>query len=319
VIKTLKIIGVLFIAALAGLVYVGWASDIPHDTLAEKYATGASDFIDLPSGARAHYRIQGNDAGPKVLLLHGSNASLHTWEGWIEALEDNYFIVTVDLPGHGLTGATPADDYTYTGMVNFLKEFTDAIAFERFTLGGNSMGGGITLQYALTYPEQLEALVLVDAAGIDVPASAAHKVDFPLAFQLAGRWYTDWIFTNITPRSIVAEGLKKSLTNQDIADDKIIDLYWELARHPGNRRATSKRFAWYRESKQSLAIDSIEKPTLIIWGEDDKLIPVEVGHEMHHRIKGSQLEVFKNMGHIPMEEAPAETVVTVQDFLATLH
>lgn len=314
--KLFKAVGAILLLAIAVLVYAGWASDIPHATLAEKYATGASDFIDLPSGARAHYRLQGNDEGPKILLLHGSNASLHTWEGWVEELEDTYFIATVDLPGHGLTGATPNDDYTYGGMVQFLQEFTTAIGFDRFFLGGNSMGGGISLSYALTFPKQLNGLILVDAAGIDLPPEAQDKVDFPIAFQLAGRWYSDWLFENVTPRSIVRDGLIKSVTNQAVVTEEAIDLYWELARHPGNRRATGKRFVWYREGRTALPVDQINLPTLILWGEDDKLIPVDVAHEMHKRIKGSQLRIFRNMGHIPMEEYPAETAAAAKVFLS---
>jgi len=317
--KIMKYMGFLIVLALGLLVYVGWASDIPHDKLAEKYAGGASDFIDLPSGARAHYRLQGNDQGPRLLLLHGSNASLHIWEGWVNALEEDYFIATVDLPGHGLTGATPADNYLYDGMVAFLKEFTTEIGFESFALGGNSMGGAVTLKYALTHPEQLTGIILVDAAGIDVPASAAHKVDFPVAFQLAGRWYTDWILENITPRSFIEEGLNKSVTNKAIVTPEAIDLYWELVRHPGNRRATGLRFAWYREGRSALPIEKITLPTLIIWGEDDKLIPVEVAHEMHKRIDGSQMQLFKDMGHIPMEEYPLETSAAAKAFLRQLN
>lgn len=315
-IKALKYAAAAVIILIAALIALGWASDIPHAELAEKYATDASDFVDLPSGATAHYRLQGNDEGPKLILLHGSNASLHTWEGWVNELEADYFIATVDLPGHGLTGAVPSHDYTYTGMVSFVREFAAAIDFDKFALSGNSMGGGITLAYALAYPEQLDALILVDAAGIPVPPAAADKVDMPLGFKLAGRWYTDWIFENVTPRNVVEEGLRKSVTNQGIVTEAAIDRYWELIRHPGNRSATAMRFAWYRTGRSELPIDTIRLPTLIIWGEDDKLIPVEVATEMHRRIAGSQIRVFPDMGHIPMEEYPKETAATVGPFLS---
>lgn len=300
------------------LIYKGWASDIPHEVLAAKYATGASDFIELPSGATAHYRMQGNDEGITVILLHGSNASLHTWEGWVDELEDDYFVVTVDLPGHGLTGGTPSSDYTYSGMVAFLAEFTETLGLKNFVLGGNSMGGAVSLKYALTYPDTLKGLILVDSAGINTPAAALGKVDFPLAFDLAGHWYSSWILNNVTPRSVVKEGLEKTLTDHTLINDHMINRYWELALHPGNRQATNKRFAWYRDDRRELSVKDVALPTLIIWGEDDKLIPVEVAHELDKRIANSELVVFEGLGHIPMEESPLKTVKPAKDFIASV-
>ena len=317
--KALKY-GLILLATVLGLlVYMGWASDIPHDILAEKYAIGASDFIDLPSGTRAHYRIQGNDQGRTLVLLHGSNASLQTWEPWVGALEDDYLVITVDLPGHGLTGDTPADDYTYAGMSDFLHEFTGALGLKHFTLGGNSMGGGVSLLYALTYPEQLESLILLDSAGIKVPERAAKKQDQPIAFKLAGHWYSDWILESITPRSMVTDGLKKGFTDHSLITDKMIDRYWELIRHPGNRRSTAMRFAYYREQRGELPIEQIKLPTLILWGADDKIIPLAVGEEMEKRIVGSKLVVFAGVGHAPMEETPEKSAAAVGAFFAALE
>ncbi|WP_262695449.1 alpha/beta fold hydrolase [Kordiimonas aquimaris] len=314
--KWLKYVGGIALLLLALLIYKNWASDIPHHVLAQKYATGASDFITLPSGATAHYRIQGNPEGEPLVLLHGSNSSLHTWEPWVNNLKDTFFIVTVDLPGHGLTGPIESEDYTYNSMILFIKEFMQSIEINKFSLGGNSMGGGIALAYALQYPGDVTSLVLVDAAGVKVPLEAAKKVDRPIAFELAGRWYSDWIIENITPRSLASEGLKKSVSVKEIITEDMVDRYWELVRHPGNRHATGLRFAWYRNNaSHSLAVENITQPTLILWGEDDSLIPVESGIKMDRLIPNSKLLTFKNVGHLPMEEAPEETANAVRAFL----
>lgn len=315
-ISWLKYVAGVLILIGALLLYKGWASDIPHDVLAAKYATGASDFIDLPSGARAHYRMQGNREGQTLVLLHGSNSSLHTWEPWVEILADMFFLVTVDLPGHGLTGPVPDDDYTYQGMVHFVKEFTGAVDLGKFALGGNSMGGGVALAYALAHPSELTHLILVDAAGTRLPLEAAGKVDYPLAFELAGRWYTDWILENITPRNLASEGLLKSVSVTSIVTEEAIDRYWELVRHPGNRRATGLRFAWYRRAgSRDLPVEDITTPTLIIWGNEDRLIPVEAAHALNDRLGASTLRVFENVGHLPMEEVASETAAEVKEFL----
>ena len=317
--KVLKYTLGIALISIGLLVFIGWTNDIPHDVLAEKYAVGASDFIELPSGARAHYRIEGNDEGPTLLLLHGSNASLHTWEPWVEALETSYLLVTVDLPGHGLTGNTPADDYTYGGMIIFLHEFTQTVGLKNFFLGGNSMGGAVALHYALAYPYQLDGLILLDAAGIKVPQTAAQKVDRPIAFDLAGHWYSDWILENITPRNFVSEGLDKAFTDKSKINNKMIDRYWELLLHPGNRKATGIRFASYRKDKGVLPLERINIPTLILWGADDSLIPVEVGFELEKRIKDSRLIVFPDVGHVPMEEIPEKSAAALDAFIESVR
>jgi len=317
--KWLKYLLAVLALGLALVVYISWTPDIPHEELAEKYATGASDFIELPSGARAHFRMQGNAEGRTIVLLHGSNASLHTWEGWVDALEEDHFIVTVDLPGHGLTGPTPADDYTYGGMVAFVDEFADALNLQNFILGGNSMGGGVTLAYALAHSDKLAGIVLVDAAGVNPPAVTKVPVKRPKAFNLAGHWYSDWILENITPRSIVVEGLETSIVDHSLITDAMIDRYWELARHPGNRRATGLRFAWYRDGgRKDLDVAQIKLPTLILWGEADSLIPAEVGQILNDRIEGAKMITFPNIGHIPMEEIPAISATAVRSFVAGL-
>jgi pimeloyl-ACP methyl ester carboxylesterase len=315
--KWFKYFGSLVLLAVAVLVYWGWASDIPHEELAEKYATGASDFITLPSGAQAHYRVQGNANGPRIILLHGSNSSLHTWEPWIKDLEDDYLVITADLPGHGLTGPVPSDDYSYTGMVSFVKELTQALEINNFILGGNSMGGGITLKYALTHPDDITGLILVDASGTRLPSDTTKKVDRPLAFRLAGRWYSDWLFKNFTPRSLASEGLNKSVSVKSVVTEEAIDRYWELVRHPGNRRATGLRFANYRKSGNTdLPVENITAPALIIWGAEDRLIPVETGRALNNRMPNSDLKIYYGVGHLPMEEIASETAAAVRDFLS---
>jgi pimeloyl-ACP methyl ester carboxylesterase len=301
--------------SIALIIVIAWTPDIAPEQLREKYAYDASTFVELPSGSTAHFRDEGDKEAPAIVLLHGSNSSLHTWEAWVNDLKANYRVITVDLPGHGLTGPTPQGMYGYEGMTNFVKEFVNKIGLEQFILGGNSMGGGISLYYTQTNPSDVTSLILVDASGAKLPAKDGAKSDLPLAFKLAGRWYTDWIIGNITPRSLSAEGLRKSITNQALIDDKMIDRYWELVRYPGNREATGKRFAHYRTGRADINLNQINVPTLILWGEDDNLIPVEAGRVMDREIKNSELVIFKNAGHIPMEEIPEKTLEAVREFL----
>lgn len=306
------------LVGFTALIAFAWTPDIDPDTLVGKYGGSRSEFIKLPSGDTIHFRRQGKADGPKLVLLHGSNSSLHTWEPWVNELKDRYSILALDLPGHGLTGPIRSQDYTYDGMVNTLHSVLVELGYTDFFLGGNSMGGGVTLAYTLKYPKNVRGMILLDSAGVSLP-NADKDRDLPLAFQLAGRWYTDWILENITPRSLAAEGLRKSVSNQDIVTEAAIDRYWELVRFPGNRRATGLRFASYRESGGlSLPVDRIHTPALILWGAEDALIPVEAAHVLDEKLPNSHAVIYDNIGHLPMEEHPVETAAEARKFMDTL-
>jgi len=128
---------VVVLVLLAGAFWYFSDPDIPRATLEAKYATPPSEFIMLPDGARAHVRDQGNKSGPVLVLIHGSNASLFTWEPWVARLGNSYRIVTMDLQGHGLTGAVPNGDYSQEGMVKFV------VAIHRLPQASMNFGSAI--------------------------------------------------------------------------------------------------------------------------------------------------------------------------------
>lgn len=141
---------------LAALLFGGFLgirdADISLETLTERYGQAPSQFVTLPSGLVAHYRDQGNAQGPVLLLLHGSNASLYTWEPWAHSeLAATYRIISVDLIGHGLSSLSPGHDYSQAAWEGFVEEFVASQGLTRFTLAGNSMGGGIAWRYALSH------------------------------------------------------------------------------------------------------------------------------------------------------------------------
>ena len=127
---TLTLIALAFAVIVISVVQF----DVPREELVGQYAGGASQFVTLPSGASAHMRDEGNPDGPVLVLIHGSNASLHTWEPWVAELGDSYRIVSMDLPGHGLTGRVPGDDYTREGMADFVGELMDVLNVDRFAI-----------------------------------------------------------------------------------------------------------------------------------------------------------------------------------------
>ncbi len=196
-------------------------------------------FTDPIVTARAHYRDRGDKQAPILLLLHGSNASLFTWEPWSKVLSDHFRVISVDLPGHGLTGATGNHDYTQEGMSLFVFAFADKLGLKSFALAGNSMGGGVAARFAEEHPDRVSRLILVDAAGLPFQPGSAT----PLAFRLARMPVVNRLLLYITPRSVVTEGLNDAIVHKAIITSAMIDSYWDFARMEDTREATLQRFA----------------------------------------------------------------------------
>jgi pimeloyl-ACP methyl ester carboxylesterase len=310
-------LGILLALAvlLAGAFFALSAPDIPRSVLEAKYATPPSRFITLPDGARAHYRIRGADGAPTLLLLHGSNATLFTWEPWSKALSNHFRVVSVDLPGHGLTGPVPDQDYSTAGMAKFVDEFADALGIKSFALAGNSMGGGVAAYFAEMHPDRVKALVLVDAGGI----WTARGDHVPLAFTLMRQKWLAGLLAKLNPKPLVREGLNDAIVRKAILTEQMIDLYSDMALLQGSRDAMVERFGQMTTDPDFVRdhVAALTMPVLILWGEQDHLIPIATAHAWNKAIPGSILIVYPATGHIPMEEAAGRSAADVRHFLET--
>jgi len=309
------LIGLLIvIAALAGALWFVSTPSIPRSVLEKKYANTTDDrFVVLPDGARAHFRDQGPRDAAVLLLIHGSNAALLTWVPWVERLDNNFRVVSVDMPGHGLTGAVPDGDYSEEGMVGFTKEFADKIGLKKFAIAGNSMGGAIAAHFAEEYPARVTHLILIDAGGM--PTKQGDHV--PLAFRLGRTPVLNKLLLFITPRGIVKEGLDDAFVHKTLITGKMIDWYWDFARMEGTREATLKRFnlPWDLYVKNHAA--QIHVPTLILWGSQDHLVPVASAEAYRDAIKNSKLIVYPDGGHVLQEDLPDESASAAREFLTS--
>lgn len=311
------LIGLAILATLLGIaIYALSAPDIPRAILEAKYATPPSKFVMLPDGARVHYRIRGAQDAPPLVLLHGSNASLFTWEPWSKALSDHFRVVSLDLPGHGLTGAVPNHDYSTKGMARFVAEFADKIGLKKFALAGNSMGGAVAARFAETYPGRVSALILVDAGGM--PGKMGDRI--PLAFQLLRQPWLQSVMAHANPKPLVREGLDKAIVRKAIITEHMIDLYTDMALLEGTRAATFERFNQTGEDYGFIKdhVRALKMPVLILWGDEDHLIPVASARSWNVALPGSRLIVYPATGHIPMEEVADKSAADVRVFLSGL-
>ncbi len=301
----------IVVAALVAAFFYFSVPDIPRAVLEAKYGTPPSQFVTLADGARVHYRDRGPRNAPVLVLIHGSNASLFTWEPWAKRLDDSFRVVSIDMPGHGLTGAVPSHGYGQQDMVEFTKAVADKIGLGKFAIAGNSMGGGVAARFAEEYPDRLTALILVDAAGMPVPQG--DKI--PLGFRIARTPVLNRIMLHITPRRLYKEGLEDAIVRKQIITPAMVDQYWELGRMEGSREATLERFNEHWDTYIKDHIGDIKAPTLILWGADDHLIPVQAAHEFAAAIPGSKLVIYPGTGHIPHEEVADQSAADVRAFL----
>lgn len=302
---------IVALAALTASAMVAYSvPEIPMTSLRTKYSTPTSRFLTLKDGAIIHVRDEGPRHAPVILMVPGLHSSLHVWDGWIAALRDEYRVVAVDLPGQGLSDSWPRNDYSIAALDSFITEVTGALGVSRFTFAGHSMSGAMVWRYALTHPERIEALILVSAGGI-VTREAGPILPFrilasPIVGPLARRFMAP---------PMVRSVLRQSYGNPDKVSDELVTRYFEMINGAGHRASLGHRLDYLMSYEPVSRIEGVRAPTLIVWGDKDRLRPVIYASMFHERIKGSILRVHQGVGHFPMEEAPEATVADVREFM----
>ena len=307
-----KMLLILIAILVAAFLYLRVPDTDPEEMRA-KYGAAPSQFVELDSGLTVHLRDEGPSDAPAIILLHGSNADLHTWGEWADDLKQDYRVIRFDQIGHGLTGPASDDDYSLDAYVSGVDAVADTLELGKFVLAGNSMGGWIAAGYAMEHPERLSGLVLVDAGG----APTMRETSGNLAFTIARLPGIGAVMSQMLPRSIVERSLSQSVSNQEIVTPEAVDRYWEMARYPGNRAASRIRFSQSRTPFTPEQVAAISTPTLILWGEEDTLISVEAAGWYAEHLPTSQTVIYKGVGHIPMEENPQQSISDFRNWLTT--
>jgi pimeloyl-ACP methyl ester carboxylesterase len=309
--KFLKYLLLVIIILVLGFVAFTWKNDVSVEELKRKYTNAESEFVEI-DGMQVHFRDQGvyTDTLP-IVLIHGTGASLHTWEGWVSELKNEHRIITLDLPAYGLTGPNQTGDYSQDYYVKFMEKFLSKLNVKHCVLGGNSLGGAITWAYTLDHPERVRKMILVDAGGYPMVSKSV-----PIAFQIARMPLIGNLFKYVLPHSIIEKSLQNVYVHDDRITPELIERYYDLASREGNRKAFLDRMKSMVSNDQYLKIKTLTMPTLIIWGKEDGLIPLDVAEKFHKDLPNDTMIVFKDLGHTPMEEDPMTTVATVKDFLA---
>jgi pimeloyl-ACP methyl ester carboxylesterase len=300
---------------LAVLLLLGYSAVAAPDKsvaqLAPRWAPPPSAFRPI-DGLQVHLRDEGLKADSvPILLLHGTSSSLHTWEGWTVALRGTRRVISVDLPGFGLTGPDPRDDYRMVRYTRFVTALLDSLQVSRVDIAGNSLGGEIAWNVAAQLPARVRKLVLVDPAGF-----AFTSTSVPIGFRLARMPSLSWLFTRILPRSVVESSVKNVYGNPALVTEALVTRYYDLSLRAGNRAAVQARFAQSAPGADTALLARITAPTLIMWGGRDQLIPPSEAARFQRLLPKAQLVMYPKLGHVPHEEDPRRTVTDAVAFFA---
>lgn len=307
-------LGFLGLVALLSLgLALSWAPDVSPELLKARWASEPSRFLSV-QGMQVHLRDEGpRDDPTPIVLIHGTSASLHTWEGWSTALRERRRVIRFDLPGFALTGPNPENDYANARFVAFVRAMVDRLGVQRFVIGGNSLGGEIAWSVAAAMPDRVERLILVDAAGYPFESLKTPQ-SVPLGFRIAANPWLRWGTQHFLTRDLVERSVRNVYGDPSKVTSDLVDLYRDMTLRAGNRAALGRRMD-QRGTVQPEQIATLRLPTLILWGQEDRLLPLEMGERFAREIPGSKLVVFPKLGHVPQEEDPIATVREVEAFL----
>ncbi len=266
-------------------------------------------------GHRVSYREAGD--GPVLVLLHGIAGSSETWDAVIPALADQHTVVAPDLLGHGAS-AKPRGDYSLGAYASGLRDLLSVLGHDRVSVVGHSLGGGVAMQFAYQFPERIERLGLVSSGGLGREVSILlRSATFPgsewvLPLLASGRLrHAGNAVARLAGRiGLRAGGDAAELWRsfETLGDAQTREAFIHTVRaiidHGGQRVSAHDRL--YLAG---------HVPTLIVWGERDRIIPVAHGRATHELIPDSRLEVIPNAGHFPHRDAPARFAGVLTDFL----
>lgn len=324
--------------ALAGSVargtyseFVPFQPDRSTRALERRYTNEESVFLDV-GDARVHYRDEGPRDGPTLVALHGTGSSLHTWDGWVEALTDEFRVVRLDMPGFGLSGPRESR-HTLAGLVETVGVLCDELGLADVAVTGSSLGGGVAWRLAVERPDLVSRLALVDPGGATLLSHIARH------YRTFG---TDLLTRYATPRMAVRMVLRDAYGDTARLTDEVVTRYYDLLLRSGNRRAMTELAGNYREDHfpedppipdtdgpvlpstcdpspsvlDGYDISEVAVPTLFQWGREDRWLPESFGRALASRVENSQFLAYDGVGHVPMEEAPEASAADAAVFLS---
>ena len=271
-----------------------------------------SRFIDL-DGLRVHYQEAGDVAAPPLVLIHGFGSSTLVWSKvFLDLATAGFRVIAIDMLGYGYSGKPRKGEYTIDGQARVLMQLLDRLSIERAVIVGSSYGGAVAATCALDYPDRVEKLVLVGTVSNNRP------LDFTLMRVFGAPLVGDVVSPLlIGSRRLLRMRMKRVYDRHSwVLDERRVDARHQPLRAAGTQRAMIRTVREWNAERISRDAHLIQQPTLLLWGENDREIPMADGERLHAEIPGSRLIVFLNCGHLPHEEYPEAFTRLVRDFVS---
>lgn len=305
----LRILGALILVAVVVVALFAWLMR-PVDTIEaqSRWMTEQDRLVDA-AGQSWRVRESGPQDAPAVVLIHGFSHSLESLEPLADALDDDHRVIRFDLPGHALTGPREDGAYSVEATVTQVAALLEEIAPQRFVLGGHSLGGLVAWRYAAQAPERAAGLVLIAPGGYpnlgvgDEPAPVPQQVRLYLtAAPMAG--------VEAATAALYADASR-------ISEDQLERIH-AMMRIEGVGPALVQRIEQFTLPDPNPVLRAIETPTLIVWGQQDAMIPPAHGPRFAAALPDARLALIEDAGHMPVEEQPEATADAVRAFLEGL-
>ena len=263
---------------------------------------------------KLHYSDEGE--GPPVLLLHGFGASTFTWRYIAPELTKTHRVIAVDLKGFGQSDKPFDERYSARDQAELLTELIEEQDLRNLTLIGHSFGGGVALLLALQEDERLKGriakLVLLD--------TIAYPQEIPTFFQMLNMPVVSQIGVRMVPvEAQIRVALKIAYYDDSKIDDAQVAAYAEPLRSAAGKHAvihTARQIVPPDIEALSERYKSITLPTLILWCDHDRIVPLDIGLKLRRKLPKSTLRIISACGHMPQEEQPKATLELIQGFLA---
>ena len=305
--KALKILALVSTTLIFLVALYLWTPDKSKAELEKTYGSSKNAYVSA-LGVNVHYQDTGSSKNAiPILFLHGFGSSLQTWETWAQAISDEYRVISVDLPGFGLTGEDPSGIYTDQRSVEVLEAFLKALKIPKVVLVGNSMGGKIAWQFTARYPNQVSKLVLISPDGYASPGMEyGKKPEVPAIADLYRYFFS---------KTFLAMNLKPAYADPNTLNDALVNRYYDLMLAPGVRGAILARMQQTVLQDPVPSLASIQVPTLLIWGEKDAFIPISNSNDYLKVMPNAKRVSLPNIGHLPQEEQPSIGLAALKEFL----
>lgn len=302
--RILRWTAALLLLGVAGLALWLYAPDKPRAALEAAYPGTYRTVL----GQRVRLRDSGPRDAPALIMLHGFGSSLETWEPWARALSGQYRVIRLDLPGFGLTGPDSTGDYSDARTLAIIGTLMDQLGLPRAVLVGNSLGGRFAWEFAARYPQRVAKLVLISPDGFASPGFEYGKApDVPLVMNLM-----PWV----GPRTLIRANLAPAWAHPEALPDAVLERYRDMLLAPGVRQAILDRTRQTVLTDPAARLRSIAAPTLLLWGVEDRMIPIANARDYLRLIPHARLVSLPKLGHVPFEENPGAALPPLAAFLA---